>query len=699
MKWILRTSSVLILGVLASGCTDDPGELTFTPTPSPELPGPEELNLQIREVDVTATLAPVTITSINGEENSINIEEIKGIPYAYSERFEHSELLPISSLAQQQPFDATKFGDVCPQLNTDLAMSEACLNLNIWRPEGTVEGDDLPVFVYMHGGSFETGSGQSVDIIPDIIVAQSVSDTELGRRDTPFIAITLNYRLGLLGTLWQEDNGDTKGGNFGIGDQKRALQWVKENISYFGGTAENITIFGQGAGATAVNIMHQVPDPVIDTLNIDNAAGQYFHKSIMQSLPFGIPFKSYSLAKDTNETIAAILENEDYSGKTLEDLSVDELLTIQSQVKSEITGRLFGLPDGTVEEIITDILDWIEAGDSTAAIGIKLTAKYATTIAAIESRAKMIAFAPYLESHRECISSGIFGCKEYADYTGYHVTQQAMDTKLTVSSVVGFNSDNSNSYTAAFKIPFLINLEIIDGINIIDIVQWLLNNDSILPTDIDEFITYSDDSINIPVYTILSAIIHLDNIDALSLSDFSPAEDDTNLTGIKENMSKFNALNNQLIFKCEARDFIQRNSSDENITMYHFDYIASFNTNILDDSLLGTLGNLSCFSGKACNKAETPFIFNRLYNERGSVISPTDVDSDLIQEVSRLWFSDALFENYAYVDANDNALMIHNISDGENDIGKIEEISDWDSSINYGVDSQTLDGICGAIYD
>ena len=75
----------------------------------------------------------------------------------------------------------------------------------------------------------------------DTIVAQSVSDAnnESGDRNEPFIAVTVNYRLGLLGSLWvdgrQPEN--QAGGNFGIGDQKRALEWINNNIQYFGGNS------------------------------------------------------------------------------------------------------------------------------------------------------------------------------------------------------------------------------------------------------------------------------------------------------------------------------------------------------------------------------------------------------------------------------------------------------------------------------
>ncbi|GGB09853.1 carboxylesterase family protein [Agarivorans gilvus] len=695
MKWKLYASCVFA-GLLLSACSDDSSSLRFTPDPSPEVPGDETVEFRAGGVDLLAVKQEIEVTALDGLQTSRTVEAIKGIPYAHAERFEHSQVLPMTSLAAlSQPVDATKFGDVCPQPETELPNSEACLNLNIWRPSGTSASDSLPVYVYIHGGSFEVGSGQAADIIPDVVVAQSILDTDKGERSSPFIAVTFNYRLGLLGSLWIDDSGDTKGGNFGIGDQKRALQWVNEYIKYFGGNPDDVTVFGQGAGATSISVLQQTPDPALDTLGEDDVAGVYFHKAIMQSLPFGLPFRSYELAERGSVSVEDALA-ELFPDRELSELTIAELLELQAKVKSELTGRLFGLPDGLIEELVSDVLDGIDAGDDMAVIGARLALKYGADIAGIEPRAKMLAFAPYLESHSECIREGILGCREYADYLGYHVSEQAIDSDLKVPSVVGFNSDDSNSYTAAFKIPFVINLEIA-GANLLDIIMSLLGS-AVLPAGIDDFIPYSDDSINIPVYAILSSIIHLDHTSALDLQDFTPVNDDTNLAGVTENMSKFNALNNELIFKCAARDYVQRNADNGLATLYHFDYQASFNTNVVDDSFFGTLGNLSCFGGKPCNKAEVPFIFNRLYNERGTEIVPSEKDKDLMKTVSRLWFSEALFQDYIYNSTTDNVLMVRNVTVDAQEQGEVATVNDWESSVNAGVDPDAMAGICEAIY-
>ncbi|MCL1143384.1 carboxylesterase family protein [Shewanella gaetbuli] len=692
MKKGLHTTIGLATILLFAACSDD--DKTTAPPETPDPNEPQPVEIVIGDVTIEAITEKIEITNTDSETNLVSIDAIKGVTYANAMRFEHSELLSLSETSDAKgTIDATDFGDSCPQQSTQLPSSEDCLNLNIWRPSGISSDTKLPVYVYIHGGSFENGSGSLPNLSPDVVVAQSVIDTQNGDRTSPFMAITFNYRLGLLGSFWIEDNGDTKGGNFGIGDQKRALQWVSQNISELGGDPSNVTVYGQGSGAISINVMHQEHETELDPDSVDNAAPQYFQRSIMQSLPLGLPFRSYSLAKDSNETIIA-LANELFGDESspvadLKSLSVPQILELQSKAKSQLTGRLFGLPDGVIENIVKDVID----GTSLAVIAVK----YASDIAAIEPRAKMLAFAPYVEAHRECIRTGILGCREYADYDGYHVMAQTADTTLQVPSVIGFNSDESNPYTAVFKIPFLINLEIL-GFNIIDLILGLLS-DASLPENIADFVPYEDDedsNVNIPVYSILSTIWYLDNTSALSIADFKPAEDDTTISGAVENMSKFNNLNNNLLFKCAARDYVQQavvTTPDLKTSLYHFDYISGFNSNSFDDPLLGALGSLSCFYGKPCNGAELPFILNKAIDEDGTALFTTTRDKKLMQSLSRLWFSDALFDDNPYTSANDNVLYI-GVESEDIDVLIVEPQNNWDNIINTSIDPTVSSGIC-----
>lgn len=120
--------------------------------------------------------------------------------------------------------------------------SEDCLYLNIWVPEDTSDDSFLKtVMVWIHGGAYFSGSSDLQLYNGDVLA--SVGDV---------IVVSLNYRLGALGFL--STIYDDLGGNMGMYDQVLALQWIKENIEFFGGDPENIVLFGQSAGATSAGL-------------------------------------------------------------------------------------------------------------------------------------------------------------------------------------------------------------------------------------------------------------------------------------------------------------------------------------------------------------------------------------------------------------------------------------------------------------
>ena len=130
-------------------------------------------------------------------------------------------------------------------------VSENCLYLNIWTPDGAGEGANLPVAFYIHGGAFMGGAGSETEFDGEAYAKRGV------------ILVTINYRCGIFGFLahpWLAAESD-KGlcGNYGILDQIAALSWVRENIRAFGGDPENITIFGQSAGAMSVQTICSSP--------------------------------------------------------------------------------------------------------------------------------------------------------------------------------------------------------------------------------------------------------------------------------------------------------------------------------------------------------------------------------------------------------------------------------------------------------
>ena len=177
----------------------------------------------------------------------------KGIRYATAKRFEYPEIVT----KWEGIYDATNFGSCSYQprsfydeeLNLKkvfyyhefrkgktFTYSEDCLFLNIYTPE--VIDEKMPVLVCIHGGGFTGGCGHELHFDTPIWPKKGV------------IGVTINYRLGPLGFACF-DNHDGKC-NFGLYDQLTAFQWIKNNISAFGGDPDNVTVMGQSAGAMSL---------------------------------------------------------------------------------------------------------------------------------------------------------------------------------------------------------------------------------------------------------------------------------------------------------------------------------------------------------------------------------------------------------------------------------------------------------------
>lgn len=191
-----------------------------------------------------------------------------GIRYARAERFGRPEPQPPS----EADVDATSWSPRCPQRSNplqtneselrDLGVDEQCQFLSITVPRDTAPGEVLPVMVWIHGGSYETGGGD-----------ETYSDPSLLVEEQRVIVVTLSYRLGPLGFL----GGDGRPANLGLLDLLEGLRWVQRNVAAFGGDADCVTLFGQSAGADAV--AH---------LMISRGAEGLFSRAIIQSPPLGI---------------------------------------------------------------------------------------------------------------------------------------------------------------------------------------------------------------------------------------------------------------------------------------------------------------------------------------------------------------------------------------------------------------------------
>ena len=180
------------------------------------------------------------------------IHRFLGIPYAEAPFDQHRFRAPVPKSPWDGVFEATRYGQICPQTGTglgigDLIEGEDCLNLNIWTPDPAARG--LPVMVWAHGGGQISGSG-----------ASAVYDGTQFARDG-VVLITNNRRLGAEGYLYlAPDFGQEIGpGNLGILDQVEVLRWVQRNAERFGGDPGNVTLFGESGGAAATQAVIATP--------------------------------------------------------------------------------------------------------------------------------------------------------------------------------------------------------------------------------------------------------------------------------------------------------------------------------------------------------------------------------------------------------------------------------------------------------
>ncbi|XP_066145309.1 esterase E4-like [Euwallacea fornicatus] len=140
---------------------------------------------------------------------------------------------------------ATAEGNICYHATSDSSdENEDCLSLNVYTPKDpSTLTEKLPVLFYIHGGSFNRGSGQTKRAAGNIR-PQYFMDT--GK----IVMVSINYRLGPFGFFATGDS--VIPGNAGLKDQLLALKWVQNNIEAFGGDPSRVTIFGESAGGASV---------------------------------------------------------------------------------------------------------------------------------------------------------------------------------------------------------------------------------------------------------------------------------------------------------------------------------------------------------------------------------------------------------------------------------------------------------------
>ena len=271
----------------------------------------------------------LAVKCINGTfvgKKTDNVIGYKGIPFVGKQ--------PVGDLRWKAPVDVAPDGDVyeafyfpkasCQDESVIPYQGEDCLYLNVWKAEDASKVKK-PVMVWIHGGAFVSG-GTGIDLF---------DCANLVKENPDVIFVTIQYRLGVLGFLHLSHLPDGKeypdAQNLGLLDQKMALKWVHENIAAFGGDPDNVTIWGESAGAGSCTMQ-----PLI------KGSQQYFKRVIAQS---GAPSQTNSVEESvasTNDLMKAL------GCKTVADLLKVDARKLVDTAAAVIALRMFPVRDGRI---------------------------------------------------------------------------------------------------------------------------------------------------------------------------------------------------------------------------------------------------------------------------------------------------------------------------------------------------------------
>jgi para-nitrobenzyl esterase len=245
----------------------------------------------------------------------------RGIPYAVPPLGELRFRPPLPPVPWTGVRSGLDMGPACPQLidddpteNSEAVMSEDCLTLNVWTPKP--DAAKRPVLFWIHGGGFTVGAARNTWYDGRYLAARGDA-----------VVVSINYRLGAWGFLDLHSFGArySESANVGLLDQIAALKWVKQNIAAFGGDPENVTIFGESAGASSVGDLLSIP-----------AAKNLFAKAILESgLPGGRTGNMSIRHAHLTQTFLKLA-----GAKTIDELSrksMRELLDAQERLFSSTT--------------------------------------------------------------------------------------------------------------------------------------------------------------------------------------------------------------------------------------------------------------------------------------------------------------------------------------------------------------------------
>jgi para-nitrobenzyl esterase len=281
-----------------------------------------------------SSAGPVVETASGKIRGSVvnKIYAFRGVPYGASTAGEGRFMPP----SKPQPWtgvkDTIELGIRSPQLpggeppevvvmDRREPMGEDCLMLNVWTP--SVRGGKRPVILWLHGGGYATGSA-------GFIMYDGANFAR--RQDAVFVGV--NHRLNVFGYLYLAGLGGAKyaqSANIGQMDIIAALEWVRDNISRFGGDPNNVTICGQSGGGGKVSNLLAMP-----------AAKGLFHRAIIQS---GANLRSTTI-EDANKSTETFLAKLNLRANQIDELQKMPMQQLLDAMKGTQGLRLAPVVDG-----------------------------------------------------------------------------------------------------------------------------------------------------------------------------------------------------------------------------------------------------------------------------------------------------------------------------------------------------------------
>lgn len=302
------------------------------PAPAPAQPG-------AASQPIVETTAGKILGSI---ENGIFV--FKGVPYGASTAGKNRFMPPAKPEPWSGVRNALQYGHSAPQTipgspstlrgldflaaggdPPGIGEGEDCLVLNVWTP-ALEDNGGRPVMVWCHGGAFISGSGS----------APLYDGANLAKRGNG-VVVTLNHRLGALGyTYLRHAGGDAfaASGNVGMLDIIAALEWVRDNISEFGGDPRRVLIFGESGGGGKVSTLLAMP-----------SAKKLFHRAIIESGP-GVLMNPLEHAIKVGDMFLAALGVKPDRIAELETIPLERIMAAQGEVNRKLGGFIPGMIQG-----------------------------------------------------------------------------------------------------------------------------------------------------------------------------------------------------------------------------------------------------------------------------------------------------------------------------------------------------------------